>query len=306
MSEHGLTTADRHPNFIPFSMYGELIKGKQTSLLIYTTVFAYLISAHPYPVLKDLILLTISMFFAVSGSTLLNMYIDRDIDAIMPRTQNRPLPSGKISASTVRNHGFIFSVSGVFGAAYFLNMLTAVIIALGLFFDVVVYSLWLKRRTKWSIVFGGIAGGLPAMAGRTAVIGKIDLVAVLFLLFILLWIPLHILTLATLPENLEGYRNAGVPMWPVVAGIRETRYVVTIASFLDGFLLIATGYALRLHMLAQLPLILFGIVLIRLSVQNFQNPNHITTFKLFKFASMFMAIAYLWMYMGVAISMWIR
>ncbi len=301
MAESSLTV---HANsgFIPFSLYGELIKGKQTFLLLYTSVFAYLVSSYPNPVASDAILLSVAMFFSISGSTLLNMYIDRDIDAIMPRTKHRALPSGRISASTVRNHGFIFSFGGVLGAAYFLNPLTGMVIALGLFFDVIVYSLWLKRRTKWSIIFGGISGGLPAMAGRTAVTNQVDLVAVLLLLFILLWIPLHILTLATLPKNLEGYRDAGVPMWPVAAGVKETRYVVTIAAFLDGLLLTAVGYALGLHPLTHIPLILFGLFLIKLSIDNFRNPDEETTFKLFKFASMFMAMTYLWMYVGTVIT----
>ncbi len=122
----------------------------------------------------NLLHLTISLYLSVSGTTVLNMYIDRDIDAIMERTKDRPLPSGKVSASTVLITGTILTVVGVFLAFLTLNWLSALIIFFGFFFDVVVYSILLKRRTKFSIIFGGIAGGLPAWAGRIAITGSLD------------------------------------------------------------------------------------------------------------------------------------
>ncbi|MFX0184129.1 MAG: protoheme IX farnesyltransferase, partial [Candidatus Hodarchaeota archaeon] len=208
---------------ISFSTYSDLIKSKQTFLLVYTTVFAYLISAWNTSIeFVDFIWLIIGMFFAVSGSTLLNMYVDKDIDALMERTKDRPLPSGQVPPSTVLKHGILFTVAGILAIGVFVNVITMIVVFLGFFFDVVVYSILLKRRTRYSIIFGGVAGGLPAMAGRTAVIGTIDLIAIFMGLFVLCWIPLHILTLALLPKNLEGYRNANIPMWPVVKSRNQT------------------------------------------------------------------------------------
>ena len=294
-----------HSGFIPLGFwknFAELIKGKQTFLLLFTAFFAYLISAHPDQYdFVNLLLLMIGLFLAVSGSTLLNMYIDRDIDAKMERTKDRALPSGRISPRSVLWHGLVFAALGV-SITGLINRITMALILGGLFFDVIVYTLWLKRRTKWSIMFGGISGGLPAMAGRTAVVNQLDLEGSLFLLLILIWIPLHILSLATLPKNLLGYEEAGVPMWPVESGVKETRTVITIAAFLDGIVIVLTGVVLHIHVIAQIPLLGMGGVMIYLAVVNFKTPTHDGTFRLFKFASMFLAIVYMWLYVGVLIS----
>jgi protoheme IX farnesyltransferase len=131
------------------------------------------------------------------------MYIDRDIDAQMSRTKNRPLPLSGVSPRSILSQGIILTVLGILLCGVFVNFLTMIIVFLGFFFDVVVYSLWLKRRTRFSIIFGGIAGGLPAMAGRTAVLGVIDLVSLLVGFFVLSWIPLHILTLALILKDMK-------------------------------------------------------------------------------------------------------
>ena len=128
--------------FLPLEVYGGLIKGKQTILLVYTSVMAYLVSALQYTFnLEVFIWLTVSMFFAVSGSTLFNMYIDRDIDAIMERTKNRPLPSGQILPTTVLKHGFFFTGAGLIISVFFLDIVTTIMIFSGFFFDVIIYSI---------------------------------------------------------------------------------------------------------------------------------------------------------------------
>ncbi len=288
--------------FIPFELYGELIKGKQTFLLMFTALFTYLISGYPNKYdLGNAFTLIFGLFFAIAGSTLLNMYIDRDIDQIMERTKDRALPSGRISPKSVLWHGIVFSVFGVI-VTMFVNRLTGLVVFGGLFFDVVVYSILLKRKTKWSIIFGGISGGMPALAGRTAVINQVDIVGILFLLFILLWIPMHILTLATLPKNLKGYSEAGVPMWPVEAGVDETRTVITISAFIDGLIIFATGYFININIIAQIPTIIMALVMIYLAIKNFREPNHENTFVLFKFASIFMMLVYMWLFVALLIT----
>lgn len=285
-----------------FSLYSNLIKSKQTFLLVYTAVLAYLISAWPVGILPIDFLWTIgSIFFAVSGSTLLNMYIDRDIDALMERTKDRPLPSGKIPPSTVLKHGILFTTAGIL-AVGLINILTMIIVFLGFFFDVVVYSLWLKRRTRFSIIFGGIAGGLPAIAARTAVIGTIDLTAMLMGLFVLCWIPLHILTLALIPKNLEGYKNANVPMWPVVSSKSQTIRVITFSAILSSLLIVMTGVSLSINFFVMLPLLAFCLYILYQAAANIKHPSNSRTFKIFKVSSMFMAFAFLWLFVGVVFS----
>lgn len=289
---------------LSFSLYGELIKSKQTFLLVYTTIFAYLISAWTTTgiILAQLLWVTVGVFFAISGSTLLNMVIDRDIDAIMERTKDRPLPSGRIPVSTTLKHGLLFTLAGILTVGVFINVVTMVVVFLGFFFNVVVYSILLKRRTKYSIIFGGIAGGLPAIAGRAAVIGTIDIVSITMAMFVLCWIPLHILTLALIPKNLKGYKDAKVPMWPVVSSKEQTIRVISISAILSASTIILTGLFLDIYVQFLVPLIVFSGYVIIQSLVNLNQPSDQRTFKLFKLASMFMAITFLWLFLGIILT----
>ncbi|MFX0210936.1 MAG: heme o synthase [Candidatus Hodarchaeota archaeon] len=288
---------------LSFSTYSELIKSKQTFLLLYTAIFTYLISAWDtgFDLLK-FIWFTIGLFFAISGSTLLNMYVDRDIDALMERTKDRPLPSRRIPPSTVLKHGILFTTAGTLAVGVFVNLITMIVVFFGFFFDVVVYSLLLKRRTRFSIIFGGIAGGLPAIAGRTAIIGYIDIAGIFLGAFVLCWIPLHILTLALIPKNLEGYKNANVPIWPVVSSQTQTIYIVTLSAILSALTVVLTGIILEINILALLPLILFCTFILFQAFANLREPSSKRTFKIFKLASIFMAFAFLWLFVGVVIT----
>ncbi|MHA2224062.1 MAG: heme o synthase [Candidatus Hodarchaeales archaeon] len=300
--EFKLPMSSQYPS-LSFSLYANLIKSKQTFLLVYTTFFAYLISSWTigFDPIK-FIWVNLGVFLAVSGSTLLNMYIDKDIDSIMERTKDRPLPSGQIRPSTVLKHGILFTIAGILAIGVFVNLITMVVVFLGFFFDVVIYSLWLKRRTRLSIIFGGIAGGLPAVAGRTAVIASIDITAILIGLFVLCWIPLHILTLALIPKNLEGYKKAKVPMWPVVSSKIQTIRVITISALLSSFIIVLTGLVLNLHFICSLPLLVFSSYIIIKAVLNLRRPSNELTFRIFKLSSMYMAIAFLWLFIGGILS----
>ncbi|MHA1201263.1 MAG: protoheme IX farnesyltransferase [Candidatus Heimdallarchaeaceae archaeon] len=292
------TTSDR---FLSLRLYLGLIKEKQTVLLVFTSILAYLISAYPTISLSDSLWLLFSMFLAVSGITLLNMYIDRDIDKIMERTKDRALPSGKISPLSVLGHGMLYTVLGILFAGVFLNITAMTIIFLGFFFDIVIYSLWLKRRTRFSIIFGGIAGGLPAIAGRVVFTGHIDLIGILMGIFILSWIPLHILTLALLPKTLEGYRNAKVPMWPVVRSEKETIIVITISALISSLTAIAISILLNIHIVTTIVVVVAGFIIIGLSIVNLIKPKEKTTKFIFMSASLFMVIAFILWFVGKAI-----
>ncbi|MFW9780288.1 MAG: protoheme IX farnesyltransferase [Candidatus Heimdallarchaeota archaeon] len=294
--------APMYPSF-SFSLYGELIKAKQTFLLMYTVAFAFLISAWPIGIiLADFFWLLVGLFLAISGSTMLNMYIDRDIDATMGRTRGRPLPSNRIRPSTVLFHGLAFSTAGILVTGVFINPLTMTMVFLGCFFDVVIYSLWLKRRTRFSIIFGGIAGGLPAIAGRTAVTGALDIIGLLLGLFVLSWIPLHILSIALIPRNLEGYKNCNIPIWPVVKGEIQTYRVITISALLSSFIIIVLGILLKINPLAWLILLVFCFFIFYQAITNLKRPSNTRTYRIFKLASLFMAFAFFWLFMGVAFS----
>ncbi|MHA1952981.1 MAG: heme o synthase [Candidatus Heimdallarchaeaceae archaeon] len=285
--------------FLPISLYMEIIKARQTFLLLFTSYFAYLISAWPQIELLNSIWLLLSMFLAISGSTMLNMYIDRDIDKIMERTKHRALPSGKISEKTVLAHGIVFTIAGITVAGFTLNYIVTILIFLGAFFNVVIYTLWLKRRTHFSIIFGGVGGGIPAITGRAVVTGNIDLIGILMGIFIFAWIPLHFLTLALIPKNVAGYRKAGVPMWPVVRSKKETIIIITVSALVSTFAAIGTSIVLQINLVTLILTMILGAYFIVLSIWNLIKPTEKLTWRLFKQASMFMAGAFLLWFLGV-------
>ena len=284
------------------TLFGELIKARQTILLVYTGVFTYLITAVSLAVeinWFNLLHLAISLYLAVSGTTVLNMYIDRDIDAIMERTKDRPLPSGKVTASSVLTFGTIFTVLGILLAFVTLNWLAALIVFFGFFFDVVIYSIWLKRRTKYSIIFGGIAGGLPAWAGRVAITGSLDWIGFLLLIFILTWIPVHILTIALIPRNFEGYKKAKVPMWPIVSSQAQTMRVIAIGAFLSSVALYEAARLLGANAIIRIIWGVMSLFIIILSIKSLIKPTNKLTFLIFKIASLYMLVGFLLVFLGV-------
>lgn len=286
------------------SIYGELIKAKQTMLLLYTGIFSYFITIVDSSIAFnwiEFLFLLISLFLAISGSTALNMYIDRDIDAIMERTKDRALPSGKVSPSFALINGIVLTFLGVLIAYLTLGWLTALIIFLGFFFDVVIYTIWLKRRTKFSIIFGGVAGGLPAMAGRVVILGSIDWVGIMFLLFILTWIPVHLLTLALIPKNYDGYKAAGVPMWPVVSSKNQTMRVIAIGAFASSLVLYESAQILNANAVIRIIIAICCAVLLILVIKNLIKPTNKLTFSIFKIASVYMLIGFLLLFLGVLI-----
>lgn len=282
------------------SVYLKLIKYTQTLLLLYTAIFTYLITSVEHRFFwTEFIWFIGGLFFAISGSTLLNMYIDQDIDAKMSRTKNRPIPAGIISATTIRNHGIIFVIGGVGVIGLFVNIITMFVVLFGAFVDVVIYSMWLKRRTKYSIFFGGVAGGLPATAGRTAIINEIDIIALLVLVFVLLWVPIHILSLSIIPNNYKGYKEADIPMWPVVSGKESTMKLIAWASIIDGVFLIILAYYLHISIVFLWLISLLSMVVIAIAIYNMIQPSFKWTFILFKFASVEMILSFLFLYLGL-------
>ncbi|MFW9867785.1 MAG: protoheme IX farnesyltransferase [Candidatus Thorarchaeota archaeon] len=287
------------------SIYFELIKAKQTLLLLYTAVFSYLITIVEFSRSFNwvtFLFLVLSLFLAISGTTLMNMYIDKDIDAIMERTKNRPIPSGRVSPLTVLINGLIIIFLGILIAFIFLDLLTTLVIFLGFFFDVIIYSILLKKRTKFSIIFGGIAGGLPALAGRTVILGRLDWIGLLFLIFILAWIPVHILTLALIPKNYEGYKEAKVPMWPVVSSKTQTMRVIAIGAFISSIILYEIAQIQDSNAYIRIIITVCSGSLIILVIKNLIKPSHKITFLIFKIASLYMIIGFLLIYLGVIFS----
>lgn len=187
--------------------YIRLIKTPQAALLLFTAIAGYR-SAGGNLGLLEIMVAMLGLLFAISGTTALNMVFDRDIDSLMERTRTRPIPTGVISPKDAFIFGSVLILVGMSGS-YWVSLLYANVVLAGVFFNLAVYTLWLKRRSPWSIVFGGLAGGMPILAGRTLALGYIDWIGILLALAILLWIPSHILTLSM--NHSRDYKLAGVP-----------------------------------------------------------------------------------------------
>ncbi len=265
--------------------YWPLIKSLQTGLLLVTGLAGYMSSRCPVFHWRTLLGLAASLFLAISGSTVLNMWYDRDIDARMSRTCGRPLPSGEISPREAFILGLGLSVVGV-GWAFWMDWLDGSIVLAGLFFDVVIYTLWLKRRTCWSILWGGLSGGMPVLAGRALGLGAIDWVGIILALAVLFWIPTHILTFS-IRYRLD-YHRAGIPTFPSMYGVKQTQSIIALSSVLAALSMGLAAYGIGMDWGF---LRLFGVLamgLFILALGSTFRPSDRMARRLFKYASVYM------------------
>ena len=265
--------------------YWQLIKSLQTGLLLTTGLAGYMSARCPVTNWTTVLGLSASLFLAISGSTVLNMWYDRDIDARMQRTCQRPLPGGLVSTMEALRLGLVLSAAGG-GWALALDRLYGLVVLAGLFLDVGIYTIWLKRRTPWSIVWGGVSGGIPILAGRALGIGGIDWIGALLALAVLFWIPTHIMTFSM--RYFDDYRSAGVPTFPAVYGFQTTRLVIALSSLAAalsiGFALVGIG--MTWGYLRLLAVLSAGLLL--LAVISLARPSERVVFGLFKYASLYM------------------
>jgi protoheme IX farnesyltransferase len=268
-----------------FRLYWPLTKSLQTSLLLSTGLAGYMSARCPVLHWDTLLFLAVSLFLAIAGSTILNMWYDRDIDAVMNRTHHRPLADGSVVPAEALRLGLVFSVLGI-GLAVLMEPLYGLIVFAGWFFDVVVYTLWLKRRTAWSIVWGGVAGGMPILAGRVLGLGTVDGVGILFALAVLFWIPTHILTFTM--RYFTDYQTAGLPTFPSAYGFQATRFVIALSSVIAALAIIAAGILIEIQWGFIWVLVAMSAGLFLLAVASVIRPDERINFGLFKYASLYM------------------
>jgi protoheme IX farnesyltransferase len=218
------------------------------------------------------------------------MWFDRDIDSRMRRTCWRPLPGGQVNPTEALILGLALSIGGVLWA-FVLAPAYALVVFAGIFFDVVVYTIWLKRRSSWSIIWGGIAGAMPVLSGRVLALGTVDWVGLTLALAVLFWIPTHILTFNI--RNFDDYQAAAIPTFPAVYGIQTTRLVISISSILAAISMgiAAFGVGLTWGYLRLLLVLSAGLLL--LAIGGVLHPSERVNFGLFKYASIFMLAAML-------------
>jgi len=246
--------------------YWALLKPQVMSLVVFTGfVGLWLAPGHLHPVLAAVAILCIAVAAGASGA--INMWYDRDIDAVMTRTRNRPLPAGRVDPSEALAFGIVLGSAAVMIMGLAVNLVAAALLATTILFYVFVYTVWLKRRTPQNIVIGGAAGAFPPMIGWAAVTGDVSLASIMLFGLIFFWTPPHFWALALYRAG--DYEKAGVPMLPVVAGAAATRnqiliYTIVLWPFavapyflgLAGYVYLGvalllsalfTGFALRLR-----------------------------------------------------------
>ena len=220
-----------------------MLKPRVITLVVFTGLVGLLLAPGPlHPVLALAAVLCIAVGAGAAGT--INMWYDRDIDAVMRRTAKRPIPSGRIRAGEALGFGVTLGIASVIVMGLATNAVAAGLLALSILFYVFIYTVWLKRRTPQNIVIGGAAGAFPPVIGWAAVTGTVDVMPLLMFAIVFFWTPPHFWALSLYAS--EDYERAGVPMLPVISGARATRLQVvyyTVALVLVSLLPWVLGYA---------------------------------------------------------------
>ena len=273
--------------------YVEVTKPPIVLLLVFTSLATMLIAwKHTvFPLTPTLLVIaTVAITAASAGCDTITSYVDRDIDAIMHRTQHRPIPSGRITPSRALAWGLFLAAVGLI-LALWINLLSFIWIALGVIDNVIIYSLYLKRRNPLNIILGGVSGGLPVMFGWSAVTNNVELLPILLAALVVLWIPGHIWSLAIFTR--ADYKRAKVPMLPVVTKLSTAlRCIVSTIVLMIPFSLwiyLEGGFGIVYLAVA----ILFGVAVLYVNLKLFLHPNDKMAYLAFKISSPYLFALFL-------------
>jgi len=279
------TRADETAGHSELADYWTLLKPNVMKLVVFTGgVGLFIAPGSIHPLLAFVAIL--AMAVGAGASAAINNAYDSDIDRVMVRTRRRPTASGRIEPAEALAAGITLAIVSVAVMGLAVNWLAAGLLALTIGFYVVIYTLWLKRRTPQNIVIGGAAGAFPPMIGWAAVTGSIELMPILLFLLIFFWTPPHFWALALYRE--KDYANVGVPMLPVAAGAAATRrqilgysVVLAITSLLPSLV----GTAGWLY--AGVAVVLSGLFL-RDAWRLYRRPSDRLAMRLFKFSILYL------------------
>ncbi|HEY7367230.1 MAG TPA: heme o synthase [Nitrosopumilaceae archaeon] len=231
---------------------------------------------------------------ASAGSSALNHYYDKDIDPIMKRTSTRPIPSGRMKAKHVLIYGSVVSAASVIYAGITLNLVSTFFIALGIFFYVVIYTIWLKRLNSSNIVIGGFAGSAASMAGWSAATGSMDILGFLIGFLVFVWTPSHFWCLAM--KIRDDYAEAKVPMLPVVIGMQKTsNYILVNTAILLPYSLML--YVFGLGIVYLIVAAVSGGLMLAYHYRLTKNPTSEFAWKAYKVTAPYLTI----IFVGIAL-----
>ena len=207
----------------------KLMKPRVMSLVIFTCAVG-LLTAPNIVSTKDAIIGILLVSLGAGAAGALNMWYESDLDALMSRTCLRPIPTGKVNKNQALIFGVTLSIVSVVALDYFTNRISAAILLLTILFYVLIYTIWLKRRTPQNIVIGGAAGAFPPVIGWTIATGSMSIEPIAFFLIIFFWTPSHFWALSLYKS--DDYRKAKIPMLPLTSGIESTKINIFIYSLL--------------------------------------------------------------------------
>jgi protoheme IX farnesyltransferase len=268
--------------------YVEMTKPKVQSLLIFTTVTTMYIAGDPS---VGLVLLTcLGGYLSAGGAGAVNHWYDRDIDAQMARTADRPVASGRVSPNAALIYGIVLATLAFVILAVGVNPLAAVLSLSGFLGYTLVYTVWLKRSTPQNIVIGGAAGAVPPLVGWAAATGSLSWTALYLFAIVFYWTPPHFWALSLLMK--DEYAKVNVPMMPVVRGEQETRRQIVL-------------YSLLLYAITQLPFcaggfgvpylaasVVLGGIFIAFAVQLYRNPSRPAALRLYLYSLLYLALLF--------------
>jgi len=270
-----------------------LLKPRVMSLAVFTSVSGLILSpATLHPFLCILSIFCISLGAGASGA--INMWFDRDIDKMMERTKNRPIPSKKIMAGDALGFGIILSLVSVIILGLSVNYFAAFLLALSISFYIFIYTIWLKRRTPQNIVIGGAAGAFPPIIGWACATGDVSTFPVILFVLIFIWTPPHFWALALYKDT--EYSRAKIPMLPVIKGQRKTKQQILGYSLLL-FLVSLSPYYLGFSGITYLFCsLILGVYFVYLAYKIFKSDDKNKTIyapKLFKFSILYLYLVFL-------------
>ena len=270
----------------------EISKPRIVVLLVITAVTSmYAASKLIGPELDNwgLLHIIIAGALASAGSSALNHYYDRDLDTKMKRTSTRPIPSGQLKASHAFAYGLAVSCASVIYAYFTINPLATFFIALGIFFYVIVYTVWLKRLNPSNIVIGGFAGSAASMAGWAAATGSMDILGFLVGMLVFVWTPSHFWCLAM--KIKDDYKEAKVPMLPVVIGMQRTsKYILANTILLLPFSLML--YAFGMGIVYTIIAAISGGLMLAYHYKLTKNPTSDFAWKAYKVTAPYLTIVF--------------
>ena len=242
----------------------DLMKPRVMSLVIFTSFVGLVLSPiniHPFIALISIICIAIG----AGASGVLNMWYDSDIDGLMKRTINRPIPAGNINKNEALTYGMVISAGSVVIMGILINWSASFLLAFTIFFYAVIYTMWLKRRTMQNIVIGGAAGAFPPVIGWLSTGAPITIEPIVLFLIIFLWTPPHFWALAIVTSG--DYEKASIPMMPNVVGDNYTKRQIVYYSVIMSISVILPYYIGMVSILYLIPAIILSLIFIIISLQ---------------------------------------